>query len=155
MLQSALRNAAVHAHPPRERPLPARLQHPAVAALLDLGEPDDGSGYLVTEYIDGLPIDPHVREQRRALTPRERLRLPLCDAVAHAHRQRIVHGDIRPGTVLVDRNGRPKLLDVAIAELRRDAAGAAGLQQTAVAPRPGALSPAGTGALSGGVGRLR
>ena len=132
LLRPALRGAVARLR--RERPLPTPLQHPAIAALLELGALDDGNVYAVMEYIDGLPIDRHVREHRLALAPRVQLLLPLCDAVAQAHRQRIVHGDIRPAKVLIDRSGQPKLLDIGIAALLQDASGAPGMGQTAADP---------------------
>ncbi|HHK40971.1 MAG TPA: serine/threonine protein kinase, partial [Planctomycetaceae bacterium] len=100
-----------------ERQALARLDHPGVARLLDGGTTREGAPYLVMEYIDGDPIDVYC--DQRCLSVRERLRLFLqvCDAVAAAHRQLIVHRDIKPGNILVTATGQVKLLDFGVAKL--------------------------------------
>src|SRR5581483_10554652 len=107
----------------------ADLAHPAIARLLDGGETAEGWPYLVLEYIDGEPIDAHVRRVQPSLAERLRLFLAVCDGVAHAHRALIVHRDLKPGNILVDRAGNPKLLDFGIAKLLADEA-AAGVTRT-------------------------
>ena len=81
-----------------ERRILARLEHPAIAHLLD-GSEYQGTPYAVIEYVDGLPLD----EYARGLPLRERLQLVLqaCDAVGHAHRHLVVHRDLKPGNILV------------------------------------------------------
>jgi serine/threonine-protein kinase len=95
----------------------ADLNHPNIARLLDAGKSDGGDSYLVMEYVDGTPIDEYCDE--RIATVRERLELVqrLCDAVQHAHRNLVVHRDIKCSNVLVTRDGVPKLLDFGIAKL--------------------------------------
>ncbi|WP_257386139.1 serine/threonine-protein kinase [Tahibacter caeni] len=99
-----------------ERQVLALLQHPNIAAMLDLGELPDASPYIVMAYVEGLPIDRYVRERGLDTTACLRLFLPICDAVAFAHRNLIVHRDLKPGNVLVDAEGRPQLLDFGIAK---------------------------------------
>lgn len=100
-----------------ERQILASLDHPNIARLLDGGTTDDGVPYFVMEYINGLPIDRHCDERR--LTIRERLELfrTVCAAVECAHRDGIVHRDIKPGNILVSDDGTPKLLDFGIAKV--------------------------------------
>ncbi|MEZ4703178.1 MAG: serine/threonine-protein kinase [Rhodothermales bacterium] len=105
-----------------ERQMLARLQHPNIARLLDGGMTDDGRPYFAMEYVDGIPLPAYAREN--ALGIRERLMLfeRVCDAVQHAHRNLIVHRDIKPGNILVTRAGEVKLLDFGIARaLEEDA----------------------------------
>ncbi|MCP5271785.1 MAG: serine/threonine protein kinase [Burkholderiaceae bacterium] len=103
-----------------ERRLLARLQHPRIARLLDGGTSAEGAPYLVMEYVDGLPIDRWCDAQ--AVNTRARLHLvqQVCAAVDHAHRSLVVHRDIKPGNILVDAEGHPRLLDFGIAKLLDD-----------------------------------
>ncbi|MEM9388223.1 MAG: serine/threonine-protein kinase [Pseudomonadota bacterium] len=100
-----------------ERRILATLDHPNIARLLDAGTTEDGTPYVVMEYVEGLPVDRYCRERdldRRAILT---LFLQICSAVEHAHRNLIVHRDIKPGNILVDDDNSPKLLDFGIAKL--------------------------------------
>ena len=99
----------------QERRILASLHHPCIAQLFDAGR-DSGHLYFVMEYIDGLPITQFCI--RRGLSLRERVALfsRVCEAVVEAHRSLIVHRDIKPGNILVDATGTPKLLDFGIAK---------------------------------------
>jgi len=100
-----------------ERQTLANLQHPNIARLLDGGKTDDGLPYLVMEYIDGIPLTEFCDANK--LTIKERLELfrTVCSAVQYAHQNLVVHRDIKPGNVLVNKEGSPKLLDFGIAKL--------------------------------------
>ena len=100
-----------------ERQILARLEHPHIARLLDGGVTEDGRPYLVMEHVDGLPIDRWCDERRLAVEARLELVVAVCDAVAHAHRNLLVHRDLKPANILVDTEGRPRLLDFGIAKL--------------------------------------
>jgi len=97
-----------------ERRLLARLNHPHIAHLMDAGMTPEGQPYFVMEYVDGLPIDQAA--SGLPVAARLGLVLQLCDAVAFAHRQLLVHRDLKPGNVLVDARGGVKLLDFGIAK---------------------------------------
>ena len=99
-----------------ERRLMAELQHPNIAALHDAGTLDDGRPYFVMEYIDGEALDIHCRSYGLSVRDRVRLVSQIADAVACAHRALVVHRDVKPANVLVDRGGVPKLLDFGIAK---------------------------------------
>ncbi|HWW95374.1 MAG TPA: serine/threonine-protein kinase [Vicinamibacteria bacterium] len=102
-----------------ERQILAGLDHPHIARLLDGGTTSDGRPYLVMDLVEGEPID--VYGQRRALDVKARLELfrEVCGAVQYAHQNLVVHRDIKPGNILVTRDGTPKLLDFGIAKLLR------------------------------------
>jgi non-specific serine/threonine protein kinase/serine/threonine-protein kinase len=101
----------------QERQILAHLQHPNIATVLDGGTSEDGQPYLVMEHVQGLPITEYCAA--RALGTQERLALfrTVCGAVHYAHQNLVVHRDIKPGNVLVDEQGIPKLLDFGIAKL--------------------------------------
>ncbi len=99
-----------------ERQILANLNHPNIARLLD-GGIEDGLPYLVMEYVDGVAIDQYCRSHKLALEERLRLFTTLCGAVEYAHKNLVVHRDIKPGNILVSNDGVPKLLDFGIAKL--------------------------------------
>ena len=100
-----------------ERHILATLAHPSIARLIDSGELDDGTPYLVMEHVDGESIDAYC--DSRTLFVRERLELfvRVCAAVQFAHRNLVVHRDIKAANILVTGDGTPKLLDFGIAKL--------------------------------------
>lgn len=101
----------------QERQLLARLDHPHVARFLDGGTTEDGQLYLVMEHVEGEPIDRWC--DARQLSTRERIELFLevCSAVRFLHQNLILHRDLKPGNILVKKDGTPKLLDLGIAKL--------------------------------------
>ena len=100
-----------------ERQILARLEHPNIARLLDGGADQQGRPYFAMELIEGEPIDSYCDRNRLSVFQRLELVLHLCDALQKAHRNLVVHRDIKPGNVLVDATGAPKLLDFGIAKL--------------------------------------
>ncbi|BDU16413.1 serine/threonine-protein kinase [Lysobacter auxotrophicus] len=100
-----------------ERQILASLQHPGIARLYDGGTTPTGQPYLVLEYVDGLPLDEYADRQNLRLRARIALFQRVCAAVSAAHRQLVVHCDLKPGNVLVRGDGEPVLLDFGIARL--------------------------------------
>lgn len=101
----------------QERQILASFEHPHIARLLDGGTTDDGSPYLVMEYVDGEPIDDHCRRRDLGLAERLRLFIAVCSAVHYAHQNLVVHRDLKPSNILVTSAGTPKLLDFGIAKI--------------------------------------
>jgi len=101
----------------RERQALASLSHPNIAHLIDGGVTANGVPYLIMEYVDGLPVTHFAAQQQLDLRARLRLFVTICRAVDAAHRALIVHRDIKPSNILVDTDGRPRLLDFGIAKL--------------------------------------
>ena len=100
----------------RERQILARLRHPNIAALLDGGITSGAEPYFVMELVDGRPIDQWCDAGNLAVRERVTLFLQVLDAVCYAHRNLVVHRDLKPSNLLVDADGRVKLLDFGIAK---------------------------------------
>lgn len=100
-----------------ERQILANLDHPHIARLLDGGSTPDGRPFFVMEHIEGEPLDAYCRNHKLTLRERCRLFVMVCDAVSHAHRNLVVHRDLKPGNILVTADGTPKLLDFGVAKL--------------------------------------
>ncbi len=105
----------------RERELLAGLDHPNIARLIDGGQTEDGMLWFAMDHVPGQTIDRHAK----GLELRQRLELitTLCQAVQHAHRRGLIHGDIKPSNVLVDGRGQPGLLDFGISRFTAGAIG--------------------------------
>ncbi|MEQ8762874.1 MAG: tetratricopeptide repeat protein [Planctomycetota bacterium] len=106
----------------REAKLLARLRHPGIARIFEAGVHDaDGDAalpFIAMERVPGPSLLDYLRDTE--LDEREKigLLLPICDAIEHAHRQGVVHRDLKPGNVLVDTSGevpRAMIVDFGIA----------------------------------------
>jgi hypothetical protein len=100
----------------RERAVLGRLNHPAIARLLDAGI-SGGRPYLVLEHVEGQPLVDFVRLRCPALADRVRLLIRIAEAVDYAHALLVVHRDLKPSNVMVTAQGEVKLLDFGIAGL--------------------------------------
>ncbi len=120
LLKRGMDSAAVLTRFLRERQILARLEHPNIARLLDGGVAADGRPYLVLERVEGEPIHQWCRRRESPIAARVRLMIAVCEAVDAAHRSLIVHRDLKPSNILVDGEGRVKLLDFGIAKLLTD-----------------------------------
>jgi serine/threonine-protein kinase len=98
----------------------AKLGHPNIAHLIDVGTFATGRPFIAMEFVDGVPITRYC--EAHALKVRERIELfmRVCDAVAYAHQHLIIHRDLKPANILVTEAGEPKLLDFGIARLLGD-----------------------------------
>jgi len=100
-----------------ERQILATLDHPNIARLFDGGVTPDGRPYLVLERVQGRPIDAYCDERGLGMRARVRLFLTVCDATRYAHGRLVVHGDLKPSSILVAEDGVAKLLDFGLATL--------------------------------------
>ncbi len=106
----------------RERQILANLEHPGIARLLDGGVSEDGVPYIVMERVRGESLIKASDTRGLNLVQRLRLFAGICDIVQYAHQQLVVHRDLKPANILIDEQGRPRLLDFGIAGLLNDAA---------------------------------
>ena len=93
------------------------LSHPNIVTIYDVGE-DRGLTYIAMEYIDGESLESMVSARKRlTLDDIIALFVQLGDALDYAHRNGIIHRDIKPANILVDREGRPRIVDFGIARI--------------------------------------
>jgi eukaryotic-like serine/threonine-protein kinase len=97
----------------REAQAAGGLSHPSIVRVYDVGD-----GYLVMEHVEGRTLQQLIREKGR-IEPEAVLRLlaPVAEAVDLAHRAGIVHRDIKPANIMVQPDGRPKLMDFGVAHV--------------------------------------
>ncbi|QKK03399.1 MAG: serine/threonine protein kinase [Pseudomonadota bacterium] len=105
-----------------ERRILAALDHPGIARVIDGGETDDGTAYVVMEYVRGEPITRYCDRHGIDLPGRLQLIQSVCEALDLAHCRGVVHRDIKAGNILVDEAGQPHLIDFGIAKILEHAA---------------------------------
>ncbi|MCC6361188.1 MAG: serine/threonine protein kinase [Phycisphaerales bacterium] len=103
----------------------ARLQHPGIAQVYDAGFADvryptgeyAQQPFVALELVQGETLIRHASAGRLDLEQRLQLFLKICDAVQHAHQHGVIHRDLKPGNILVDPSGQPKVLDFGVARI--------------------------------------
>ncbi len=118
-----------------------RVQHPNAVAMLDAGTSAEGLRYLVMEFLEGVSLDHEL--EAHGILPLARCAAivgPICAALGEAHRQGIVHRDVKPANVLLSRDSRGdevvKVLDFGIAKLvENHSGGPATLDEIAGTPQ--------------------
>jgi eukaryotic-like serine/threonine-protein kinase len=100
----------------REAVAAARLAHPAIVATYDTGD-DDGVAYIVMELVDGVTLR-ELLDRRGTFDIGDAVAIAtqVADALAHAHERGLVHRDVKPGNVLVQRDEHVKVTDFGIAK---------------------------------------
>jgi eukaryotic-like serine/threonine-protein kinase len=105
----------------REEHILASLDHPNITRMLDAGVTESGQPYLVMEYVDGVHLDLYCDQRKLDVAERLRLFLHVCEAVSYAHRNLVVHLDLKPSNILVAQDGAGsgvvKLLDFGTSKL--------------------------------------
>jgi tetratricopeptide (TPR) repeat protein/predicted Ser/Thr protein kinase len=101
-----------------EAELLGRLRHPGIAHIYEAGVADSGLGpqpFLAMELVEGRPLAQWVAETAPSTRCKLELFVELCLAVQHAHERGVIHRDLKPDNILVERDGKPKVLDFGIA----------------------------------------
>jgi serine/threonine protein kinase len=114
----------------------ARLDHPGIVPVYDVGQNEDGVYYLVSKFIEGSDLT--ARVTRGGIDPTEAVRIVLdvAEALHHAHQRGLVHRDIKPANILLDTEGRPYVSDFGLALREEDFA-----QGPTFAGTPAYMSP--------------
>jgi serine/threonine protein kinase len=105
----------------REARSAARLKHPNIVTIYDVGQ-DGDHYYFVMEYLEGMELGDYI--QRRGPLPLDEvvgIVRPLAAALDYAHRSGVVHRDIKPGNIVIGAQGEPKLTDFGIARATEEA----------------------------------
>ena len=104
----------------RESQVLGRLQHPGIAAIYQAGTADTGDGtqpWFAMELVRGRTLLEYAEERGLSSRARAELVARVCDAVEHAHQKGVIHRDLKPGNILVDESGQPRVLDFGVARV--------------------------------------
>lgn len=93
----------------------ASLDHPNIVPVFDVGETEELPFYLVSKYIDGASLSSFIRRRRLEPVAAAGLVATIADALHHAHKQGVVHRDVKPGNILLDEEGTPFIVDFGLA----------------------------------------
>jgi serine/threonine protein kinase len=124
----------------REARAISALNHPNICHLYDVGS-QDGTDYLVMEYLEGETLAARLTKGRLPLDLTLRYATEVADALDAAHRRGIVHRDLKPGNIFLTKHGESKVLDFGLAKLEE--ADAAADTRTAGATSPEVLTTPG------------
>lgn len=100
----------------REAKSAARLVHPYIINIYDVVS-EGSNQYIVMEYVDGVTLKEYMQEHKLSLNAVLEIGVRLADALQHAHSHRIIHCDIKPQNILLDKNMNPKIADFGIAKM--------------------------------------
>jgi hypothetical protein len=93
----------------------ARLKHPHVVTIHEVGESEEHGGYIAMEYVEGESLAQRLKRGRLDVTEAVRICDQIADAMQHAHSLQLVHRDLKPGNVMLDRDGNVKVCDFGLA----------------------------------------
>ena len=92
------------------------LNHPNICVVYEVGESEDGRPFLAMEYIDGRTLECLMRQRRVKIRETIEIGIQLADALEAAHARHLLHRDIKPGNIMLDKRGTVKLLDFGLAK---------------------------------------
>jgi serine/threonine protein kinase/formylglycine-generating enzyme required for sulfatase activity len=120
----------------REARIVARLSHPNIVPVYDVGRTDDGRCFIVSKYMDGGDLKARLGRSQYPFAESAGLIAVLCDALHYTHTQDLFHRDIKPANILIDATGAPSLSDFGLALRDEDVGRGAGYLGTAAYMSP-------------------
>ena len=103
----------------REAQVLARLEHPGIVPVHEVGTLEDGRVFYTMKFVEGQRLDDYIRSVQSG-SDRLRVFLRICDAVAFAHARGVLHRDLKPANVMVGPFGEVLVLDWGLAKILRD-----------------------------------
>ncbi|MEZ5464774.1 MAG: serine/threonine-protein kinase [Lysobacteraceae bacterium] len=138
VMSVGLRGSELRRRFQQETAILARLDDPRLSRLIDAGATEDGRPWLAMEFVDGEPIDQACDRLGLGVEARVALVVDVAMALAHAHRQLVIHRDLKPANILLDAQGKVRVLDFGIARIVEDE----GVNPALTATRTQAYTPA-------------
>lgn len=103
----------------REARIVARLEHPGIVPIHDVGILADGRAFYVMKYVEGSTLEDYLN-QNHSLTDLLRIILKVCDTIAFAHAHGVIHRDLKPANIMVGSFGEALVMDWGIAAVRNE-----------------------------------
>lgn len=101
----------------REVSIVIGLRHPGIVTAFDSGTTANGRPFLAMEFVEGPSLAEVIAQDTTPVRQRIDLWCSIVDAVGHAHEKGVIHRDLKPGNIVVDADGRPRILDFGLAKL--------------------------------------
>jgi len=98
----------------------ANLDHPHIVPVFDVGSTERFPCFVVSKYIDGTDLATRLKQSRLSIHETVELVATVAEALHHAHKQGLVHRDIKPGNILLDKSGKPFVADFGLALREQD-----------------------------------
>jgi serine/threonine protein kinase len=93
----------------------AQLKHPHIVGVHEVGRAD-GTVYIVSDYVEGANLKEWLSAQKLSFREAAELVVQVAEALEHAHQAGVVHRDLKPGNIMMDRDGRPHVIDFGLAK---------------------------------------
>lgn len=112
-----LKNSEVRSRFERESKIIARLNHPNIISVIDQGVTDSGSPFFVMEFVKSISLKAALMHKHTSVSRALNIFVQIAKALAYAHKNKVVHCDIKPDNILVDFEGYVRVLDFGIAQI--------------------------------------
>lgn len=93
----------------------ANLDHPHIVPVHDVGSTDKFPCYIVSKYVEGTDLSTRLKQSRLSYNEAAELVATVAEALHYAHKQGLIHRDVKPGNILIGKNGQPYVVDFGLA----------------------------------------